>query len=204
MELATPGQGPEDGTNPDGVASLALGTRTRMVQPLQGWISFAGLSQGSLRRLGNPWAEGWNPVGIKSQGALRQCRRRFRYPNGIASFSPALPMELATPGQGPEDGTNPDGVASLALGTRTRMVQPLQGWISFAGLSQGSLRRLGNPWAEGWNPVGIKNYGASDIPTGLHHSARRCRWNRLRRVKDRKMGSTLQGLHRLPWERETE
>jgi hypothetical protein len=40
-----------------------------------------------------------------------------------------LPMELATPGQGPEDEINPARVASLALAPRTRMLQPLQGWI---------------------------------------------------------------------------
>ena len=45
------------------------------------------------------------------------------------SFSAAWPMELATPGQGPEDEINPARVASLALVTRTRMLQPLQGWI---------------------------------------------------------------------------
>ena len=65
--------------------------------------------------------------------------RRFGYPNGIASFSPALPMASATPGKGPENRINPDGVASFALGTRTRMLQPLQGWISFPDFTQGSL-----------------------------------------------------------------
>ncbi len=33
---------------------------------------------------------------------------------------------------------------------------PFRVGISFAGLSQGSLRGLGNPWAGRWNPVGIK------------------------------------------------
>ena len=41
------------------------------------------------------------------------------YPNGISSFSPALPMESATPGNGQENGINPERVASFAMGTRT-------------------------------------------------------------------------------------
>ena len=75
---------------------------------------------------------------------LRRWPTRLRqtdlgYPNGIKSFSPALPMASTTPGQGPEDEINPARVASLALVTRTRMLQPLQGWIPFVGFTQGSL-----------------------------------------------------------------
>jgi len=45
-----------------------------------------------------------------------------RYPNGITSFSPVLPMGSATPGNGSENGINPDRVASFDMGTRTRML----------------------------------------------------------------------------------
>ena len=91
--------------------------------------SFVRVTQGVA--LGYPLAPRW---GCEWWSLLRRWPTRLRqtdwgYPNGIKSFSPALPMELATPGQGPEDEINPARVASLALVTRTRMLQPLQGWI---------------------------------------------------------------------------
>ena len=48
-------------------------------------------------------------------------------------------MESATPGNGHENGINPERVASFAMVTRTRMLQPFQGWVLFAGFTQGSL-----------------------------------------------------------------
>jgi hypothetical protein len=48
-------------------------------------------------------------------------------------------MESATPGNGQDYGINPERVASFGLVTRTRMLQPFQGWTSFTDFTQGSL-----------------------------------------------------------------
>ena len=46
----------------------------------------------SLRRLGNPWADGWNPVGIKNHGGLRERRRRGIFVDRTAATKPPSPV----------------------------------------------------------------------------------------------------------------
>ena len=71
---------------------------------------------------------------------LQRCRAygAFGIPTGL-DHSARRCEARATPGGGPEDGINPERVASFALVTRTRMLQPCQGWIPFVGFTQGSL-----------------------------------------------------------------
>ena len=71
--------------------------------------SFVRVTQGVA--LGYPLAPRW---GCEWWSRLRRWPTRLRqtdwgYPYGIKSFSPALPMESATPGQGPEMGSTLQG-----------------------------------------------------------------------------------------------
>ena len=70
-------------------------------------------------------------------------------PNGAKSFSPGL-ARSAYPGSTPQNGFNPNGVASSGA----RWMQPFQGWLRGGRVPR--VARASQPWAERWNPVGIR------------------------------------------------
>lgn len=93
---------------------------------------------------------------------------QFRYPNGVAPYSPGLLQPWDNPAHFMN---NPNGVAPIQTVNRFRVVrppnirrtQPFQGWRTCGGPSPG----LPQPWALRRNPFGIQATTPQKIPVSM-------------------------------------
>lgn len=163
-------------TNPNGVAAEMAEHRAKDTTPL----GLVGLGGCFPRVAGSPqpWGniEGWNPVGIQtdSPSALPQ--------RGIVPQPSALPQRGNVPQPRvaaeplPWDNavthfTNPNGVAAEWATRSAEDTTPLG--LAGLGVRCPKVAAKPQPWAEGWNPVGIPGNlraEANPIGTAVHPS----------------------------------
>src|SRR5947208_2595651 len=72
--------------------------------------------------------------------------------NGVSSISPGL-RGTSYPGKEIENRINPNGVASVSV--RRCGMQPRRGWESAFHNPRVGAPASRQPWAEGWNAVGV-------------------------------------------------